>query len=61
MGMKIVNTTLLTSMLDSRLQNWCVSDVSNQLILIYNMWVLFPYHLKNMLSNCDIFYLNLQF
>ena len=42
-------------------RNWCVSDVSNQLILIYNMWVLFPYHLKNMLSNCHIFYLNLQF
>lgn len=61
MGMKIVNTTLLTSLLDSRLQNWRVSDVSNQLILIYNMWVLFPYHLKNMLSNCHIFYLNLQF
>ena len=59
--MRIVNPTLLTLMLDSPLQNRRVSDVSNEFILNYNMWVLFPYHLKNMLSNFHIFQHNLQF
>ena len=36
------------------------SDVLNELIFRYSVLVLFPYHLKNMPSNCHISHHNLQ-